>query len=195
MTNDECLAMYNGLQLVKQPVLKDLAGIENKSDYLFHSKFVRAVSYNKRKLEPIIESLREAEKISDEYKEYVEKRDEILAEFAKKDADGNPEEKITMMGGQPRRSYNVPALHDKKSDVSKKIAKLEKDSKDAIDARKTVEQEMKDSLKEEVDVGTLMTVPQSMIPHGQDTEAMDGVLFMIEPEEAEPEEPAKKTKK
>lgn len=194
MTNDDCLTMFNGLSAVKQPAFAEIKDFDDKEKYIFHTKFVRAVSLNKKKLGPIIESLQEAEKLSDEYKEYIEKRDELLAEHAKKDKDGNPEERISVIGGQQRRSYNVPSLHDKTSDVSKKIKKLETANEGVIEARKTVEKEMKAMLKEEIDFIPHM-ISESMVPDGLQPEAMDGVMYMIEDEEGTPEPKKKETKK
>lgn len=195
MTYDDCLTMSNGLQQVVQPAFADIKDFEDKEKYIFHSKFVRAVSFNKKKLEPIIEVLRDVEKLSDEYKEYLEKRDEILAKFAKKDKDGAPEERIQMVNGQQRKSYNVPSLHDKSSEVGKKITKLEKDNDDVIQARKKTEAEIKEMLKEDVAFEP-ERVPWSMIPDGQDTPAMDGIMYMIEDQDGPEREPEKeKTKK
>lgn len=191
MTNDDCLTMFNGLQQVKQPAFAELTDFEDKDKYIFHTKFVRSVSLNKKKLGPIIESLQEAEKLSDEYKEYLEKRDELLVEYAKKDKDGAPEERTTYVGGQPRRSYNVPLLNDKTSDVSKKIKKLETANEEIIEARKKVEEEMKALLKEEIDFAPHM-VPESMVPDGLQPQAMDGVMYMIE--DVDTEDPPAKPK-
>ncbi len=197
MTNDDCLTMFNGLAAVKQPAFKDLAGMDNKEDFLFHTKFVHRVTKNKKVLDPIIETLREAEKLSDEYKEYMEKRDEILAKHAKKDKEGNPEERIAVgPDGIGRRSYNVPSLADKTSDAAKAIDKLEKKNEGVIEARKKQEEEMKELMKEESDFKPIL-IPWSMLPKGLSEQAMAGVIYMIEDEDEdeEDENPAKKIEK
>lgn len=193
MTNNDCLIMYNGLQVVRQPAFAEIKNFENKERYIFHAKFIAAVSWNKRHLEPIIESLRDAEKLNDEYKEYLKQRDDILIHYAKKDADGNPQQRIQIIDRVERRSYNVPMLHDKNSEVSKKIAKLEDTNKGIIDDRKKLEEEFQALLKEETNF-IPKKIPLSMIPDGQDAEAMDAIIYMIEDFDEDP--PVnKKTKK
>ena len=182
MTYDDCLQMFNGLSQVKQPAFADVKELEEKDDYLFHVKFVHTVSYNKRKLKPIIEVLQDAEKFTDEYNEYVKKRDEFLAEHARKDKEGNPEERIIISDGIPRRSYNVPLLNVKNSKVWKEINKLEKEYKDEIEQQKKQQKTMEILLEEEANFES-KKVPWSMIPKGLDALAMDGVMFMIEDEE------------
>lgn len=197
MTNDDCLTMFNGLSVVKQPAFRDLAGMDDKGDYMFHTKFVHRLTKNKQLLEPIIETLRESDKFSDEYKEYMEKRDEILAEHAKKDKTGNPEERIIIgPEGIGQRSFNVPSLTDKTSPVAKAIDKLEKKCKECVDAREKQTEQMKELLKEEARFEPMM-IPWAMLPRGLSEIAMAGVIYMIEDEDEdeEDEKPAKSVKK
>ena len=185
MTNGDCLQMYNGLSVVKQPAFADIKNMEEKGNYMFHAKFIQAVSYNKRKLTSIVESFQDVEKPSPDYEDYLNKRNNILAEYAKKDSDGNPIEKIIKIEGIiVQKSYSVPALFDKKSEVSKKIKKLEEESKELIDQRKKLQKQMETILKEPCKIEfEPKCVPWSMIPKGLDLPMMDGVMFMIENEE------------
>ena len=187
MTQRDCIQMFNGLKAVVQPSFADIKDMEDKEEYMFHAKFIQAVSYNKKKLLPVIESIEEAEKISDDYKDYLKERDETLAKFAKKDKDGAPEKITTEIPGGVRTSYNVPDLAIKGSPAHKAIDALEKKHKAVIDARKKTEEEVKVMLKEEVKDLGLKLVRWSMIPKGLSQKAMDGVMFMIDETEEKEE--------
>ncbi len=186
MTNKDCLRMIGGLNAVKQPSFAEIKDMQNKDEYMFHAKFVQAVSLNKRKLENILESLKDMEKFSEEYTEYIKNREEVLVKFAKKDADGNPIETISYVNGSQQMSYTIPGISDKSSPASKELKKLEDKYKEAIDGRKKQIDEAKKVLSDEADFKPV-TVPWSMIPRGLTPEAMDGVLYMIEEEKEEVE--------
>ena len=186
MTNNDCLQMLNGLTAVKQPLFADIKDMEDMTDYLFHAKFIQAVSYNKRKLTPLIESFQDIEKFSEEYEAYLKERNEMLAKYAKKDGDGNPIKEKRMIGEFLQEAFNVPSLANKNSITSKAIKKLEDDNKALIDERKNKSKEMDALLKEDCKIPfKFKYVPWSMIPKGLDTSMMDGVMYMIEDEEIE----------
>jgi len=184
MTNGDALQMLNGLNAVKQPLFADIKHMEDMTDYLFHAKFIQAVSYNKRKLNPLIESFQDIEKFSDEYNAYLKERDEILSKYAKKDKEGNPVKTGKRIGEFIQEAYNIPSLADKNSIASKAIKKLEDNNKALIDERKEKSKEIEALLKEDCKVPLkFKLVPWSMIPKGLDTSMMDGVMYMIEEEE------------
>lgn len=195
MTNNDCMVMLNALKKCKQPAFAEIKDMEDKDDYIFHVNFVKAVSSNKRKLEPIVESLQEADAFTDEYKKYVEERNELLAKHAKKDIDGSPMENIDTFNGVQRRAYYVPTAGVPGSACYKELKKLENDYKDAIDAREKQTKQLTQMLKAVVDF-TPETVLESMVPSGLNPDVMDGIIFMVKwGDNTEPSEEKKSTKK
>ncbi len=186
MTNGDALQMFNGLSAVKQPLFADIKDLEDMSDYLFHAKFIQAVSYNKRKLTPLIESFQDSEKLSDEYKDYLKERNAILAKYARKDKEGEPIKTERRIGDFTQEGYDVPSVADKTSPAGKAIDRLEEKNKALIDERKKKAEEMEAMLKEPCKITfKFKEIPWSTIPKGLDTLMMDGVMFMIEDEKIE----------
>jgi hypothetical protein len=194
MTNNDCVIMHNALNKIKQPSFSEIKDMEKRDDYIFHVRFVQALSLNKRLLTQLIESIQEAIKPSEEFKAYSEARQEIYLKYAKRNEDGNAIEVTETINGQQARSYIIPHLTDKGSQVNKDLNKLEKENKEIIEMQKAKDEEDKLFMKAKADF-TPKKVRFSMIPRGLDREIMDGVLFMIEDDEEETPEPEKKPSK
>lgn len=195
MTNHDCLNMFNGLQIIKQPSFADIKDFANKEDLIFHAKFLKAVSLTKRKLDPIIESIKDAEKPSDEYNEYMKGREDILSRWSKKDAEGNPLTNVEYINNRPQRSFNIPALLDRSSEASRELKKYDDKNKEIIDLRKRQDEQLLQMLKEPSNFVPEKVI-ESMIPSGLDPKVWDAIIFMIEDDTDEPK-PIKydKTKK
>jgi len=90
LTKDDCIVMHNALAAIVQPGFADIKDLPEKEDYIFHTKFVYAVSFNKRLLKVVVDALQDASKNSDDYQEYLDERDKILQRYSAKLEDGSP---------------------------------------------------------------------------------------------------------
>jgi len=189
LTNDDCITVYNGLSEIVQPEFADIKDLPDREQYIYHIKFVYAVSYNKRILKDIVDSLQETSKAKKEYEDYLAERDKLLQRYSVKDDNGAPRERVEQLGaGLMRRSYIVPDLADPATTASKAIKKLEEKSKDIIDQREKQQEDFKKLLKEKPKKLDLKFVTWGMIPRGLQPQWMDAVMFMIDPDSKEPTE-------
>lgn len=195
LTNDDCITMYNALDAVLQPKFEDIKDLDDRDDYIFHVDFVHAISYNKRKLKDVVESLQEANKNTNEYDEYLKEREKILERYAAKNDDGTARERFNILpnGMRQRIGFIVPDLSDPDSDVAKEIDKLEKKNKTHIDVRKKQSEDFKQTLKDTTEVNIKM-VNWSRIPKGLQPYMMDGIMFMINESSSMPEKKDEKKK-
>ena len=183
LTNDACIIMYNALSAVEQPRFEDIKNLDDREEFIFHTDFVFAVSFNKRKLKDIVDSLQESTKNTKEYDEYLDKREKILQKHSVKTDSGAPMERREILPGGQQRSlgYIVPDMADDNSVVSKAIAKLEKTNDAHIKHREKQNDEFKVKAKEKADI-EIKKVRWSQIPRGLQPFMMDGVMFMIDEE-------------
>ena len=167
----DCLIMNAGLQHVKGPGMK--------------ARFTYKVARNKRLIEPVIKSLDEMVKPSDDHKKYTDARQKLLKEFAKKDENGDPTMQTRFIDGRQQESYVIPGIGDDKSDFNVKMDKLKEEYEKVIDDQKEREEKYDEHLDEECDDFTPYMVDWNLIPENLPQEAMDGVHYMIKESETE----------
>ncbi len=112
-------------------------------------KFSYAIARNLNIIEPEVKALTKAQEISKEYKEYDAKRLEICREMAKKDEDGNPIMKDGV--GNPIPKGGEFDIEDRPT-FDKKIEKLQKKNKEAIDMQKNRIEQFNDLIKETIEI-------------------------------------------
>lgn len=126
ITNERLIRLWN--------VLSELG--KEKSDV----KFAYAIAKNKKRVEPEINALTDAQKLTDEFQAYEKKRIEICNEMCKKDDDGN---NVTDNG-----EFKI----EDKPKFNKKIEKLQKEYKEDIDEQKKRIDDFNDILKAKVEM-------------------------------------------
>lgn len=100
-------------------------------------KFAYAVAKNSKLVTEEIEALQKTITPTKKYQEFENKRNNLIKEYAEKDENGNPKEKIQDVNGQEYRYYtveNIPAYNEKVKELSKEyeeeIQKREDQMKD-----------------------------------------------------------------
>lgn len=173
----DCLIMNSGLNAVNVTGMK--------------ARFSYAVARNKRLLEPIIKSLEEMVKPSDEMNKFTEERQALLKEHADKDENGDPIVQISMVNGQRRETFKIPGINNKDNKFTLEMDKLKKKYKKELDEQEAKEKGYENHLVVTVDQFVPITVDMKLVPDGLSQEAMDGVIFMIR-EEVEVSEKTKR---
>ena len=172
----DCLVMSAGLMIVDAPKMK--------------ARFSYTVSRNKGLLEPVIKSLEEMVKPTEEHAKFIAERKKILREFAKKDDNGDPIVRIDNVNGQQKETYLIPGISDEKNEFNVKLDKLKKRFKRELDEQESKEKEYNEHLdKVATDFFPIM-VDWKLVPEqGLSQQAMDGVFFMVKKETVDPEKP------
>lgn len=167
----DCLIMNAGLMAVETTGMR--------------ARFSYAVSRNKQRLELVIKSLDEMATPNEEHKKFIDEREELLKEYSKKDEDGNPVIHQTPGPmGQMKKGFLIPNVTDKSSDFNVQLEKLQKKHKKTIDEQAEKEKKYQEYLENEADDFEPIMVDWKLVPDGLSQQAMDGVFFMIKPEEA-----------
>ena len=182
MKNSDCYRILEGLSEIKQIPVSDLADLgSEKMKYLFHTDFVMACSRNKKMITEYLTLLEEIKKPTEEFNKYQEERREIAKEYAKKDANGNPETVVRPIGnGQMFESYVIPNINDKSSPYNVKLAFLEKTNDKVIKDQKGKEEQFEKALSADCDLN-LHKIKESLIPMGiSSITAGEALLWMIE---------------
>lgn len=178
MTNSECVFMFNGLQEVNAPNME--------------VKFNYAIAKNLRKLEARIKLYEKASELREEYKKFLEEKEDANKKFADKDENGDPKKKvINQEGMRGQMAYVIPGDGDPKSEYTKAIEKIVAKHKPAIDARSKQVKEYNEFMQDEAEDVNLHMVDLDLVPAGLSRKAMDAVYFMIK----EPVEDLKIVKK
>jgi len=171
------------------------AGLQDVNASGMKARFSYAVARNKRLLEPVIKSLEEMVKPSEEHAEFIAERKKILQEFAKKDENGDPIVRANVVAGQQQETYMIPGISDETNEFNVKMDKLKKKFKKTIEEQESREKEYDKHLDEEAEDFTPIMVNWKLVPEsGLSQQAMDGVFFMIIPETTEPTKPVKPAK-
>lgn len=151
MTNKDIIALYNALKK-----------LDHKG-----AQFNYGVSRNITKLEPFVKALQKADEFTPEYKEYEEKRMEILKTHSIKDTKGNP----LIVGN----SYQF----SDKAVVEKEIENLGKEHKKALKEREEQDKAVQELLNQEQKV-TLFKVKQDYLPEDIRTQEMIAIMAIME---------------
>ena len=168
------------------------AGLQDVNASGMKARFSYAVARNKRLLEPVIKSLEEMVKPSEEHEKCIAERKKILQEFAKKDENGDPIVRASVVAGQQKETYLIPGISDKNNEFNVKLDKLQKKFKKEIDEQATKEEEYDKHLDAEATDFVPIMVEWKMVPEsGLSQQAMDGALFMIKEEPTKPKETKK----
>lgn len=176
----DCLVMNAGLHDVK------VSGM--KADFSY------AVAMNKRLLEPVIKSLEEMVEPTKEHEKFITERKELLQEFAKKDENGDPIVRGSVVAGQQKETYLIPGISNKNNEFNVKLEKLKKKFKKEIDDQEAKEKEYDEHLDEETLKFEPIMVARKLVPDGLSQQAMDGVVLMIKGAIIKPVDPAEAVK-
>jgi hypothetical protein len=182
MKNSDCYQILTGLNEIKQIPFTELSDLgTDKIKYIFHTDFVMACSRNKKMITEYLTLLEEIKKPTEEFNKYQEERREIAKEYAKKDANGNPETVVRPIGnGQMFESYIIPNINDKGNLYNVRLAALEKVNEKVIKDQKGKEEQFEKALSVECDL-KLHKIKESLIPMGiSSITAGEALLWMIE---------------
>ena len=149
----------------------------NKLGYHVGVKFAYAVAKNMNMLKPEVQALEKALEMSPEYKEFENKRIELVESYAKKNESGKP------VFDKVKNSYDIE--EGKEEVLNKEFEKLKAKNKKLFDARTKQIDEYNALLKTEIKI-KLYTVPLSVVPETITTQQMHSIFDMIEDDGEEP---------
>ena len=143
------------VKLTKEKVIQLHNALSEIGEEKPNAKFAYAVAKNLNVIEPEVKALMKAQEKSKEYQEYDSKRVSICREMANKDENGTP----IMIGGIfqkdkdgiPQRvggEFDIPD----RAKLDKRIEKLKKEYKEAVDEQEIKIDEFNELIKEEIDI-------------------------------------------
>ena len=162
---------------LKRGKLVELNAIFNElkskqTDKRFKFAIVRNLEY----FEPEMKAIRETQKHSPKYEEYVQKRQQLGEEYADRDEQGQP--KLMMVEGQ-----EVFQITEKKEEVNSKIVELIKEYNDVIEEKKEEMQQFGELMEEEIEVD-VCKISFEYLPEDADYNALKSIIKET-PEEIE----------
>lgn len=107
-------------------------------------RFKFAINRNLEYFEPEIKAIRETQKDSSEYSEFLQKRQLIGKEFADRDENGNP--KIQLIEGN-----EVFLITERKDEANAKVSELVEEYKEVLEEKEREMKQFKDLMEEEVE--------------------------------------------
>jgi len=168
---------YNKNKMKNKDIAKLISGINNVGS-LKGVKFAYAMAKNRKKLDSELETLKEANKLSDEFIKQDEKRVELAKKFADKDEKGNPKTKEVPGGSSYLFNGSIEPSKEFE-DALKDLRNTDSDYKKAVEDRESQEKEFTDLLNKESSYVPHM-VKLSDIPTDITSAQMDGIRDLIE---------------
>ena len=139
-------------------------------------RFKFAIVRNLEYLEPEMKAIRETQKPSPRYEEYVQKRQQIGEEFVDRDEKGNPI--LALVEG-----VEIFQITEKKDEANSKVVELIKEYNDAIEEKKQDINQFNELMEEEIEVD-VCKVSFEFLPEDADYNALKPIIKET-PEEIE----------
>jgi hypothetical protein len=158
MTKEQILTLFNELHQINLPGVK----------------FSYGISKNINLLKPEVEAIEKSLEGSKEFKEYDEKRIEIVKKYAKKDERGEP--KLIILN--PKTGAGRYEIENQEA-FDREIEKLQKENKVILEKREKQFEEYGKLLKEESDFKP-HKIKLSDVPEGITSQQMSAIFELIE---------------
>ena len=128
---------------------------------------------NKKIIEPVVESLREASKSPAEFREYEEKRIALCRRMAARDDRGQP----------LVQNQNFLIADDKMDEFNRQIAELQAKYREALKAHEDHKAEVEKLMAQESDAVDLVRIPLTLFPPHVTPRQMEALLPIVAPDE------------